>query len=423
MNQFRNSYKQLLLACCALSIELLADAPRADGAPVILRTDRVWNSAPYNSFTDMVWYNDHFVLAFREGTAHGVPSVGQPGGSLRVLQSTDGLSWTSAALIQGNSNEDLRDAKLSVAPDGRLMLTGAAAFETATGDRQSKAWFSNDVTDWTAAANIGDYNYWLWGTAWHNGQVYSVGYGPTNTSVADRDQRTTRLYRSNDGTNFSTLVPSLTASSGLTGGGETALLFRNNGSAVALSRRDTGNFESLIGTSSGDFAQWTWHTVQERTGGPELIELPDGRIVAASRRFVGTETTTALFWLDPAAGTLTHFLTLPSGGDTSYAGMVWHNDVLWVSYYSSHEGKASIYVSQVQIPLSVPNLGADYNGDGSVDAADYVVWRNNDGNIVGYDLWRNTFGAHAGASAASAAAVPEPVSIGILPWIAWSILG
>src|SRR5262249_25127248 len=146
--------------------------------------------------------------------------------------------------------------------------------------------------------------------------------------------------------------------------------FRANGTAVALSRRDTGNFESLIGTSSGDFTQWNWQVTPEQIGGPELIELPDGRIVAASRHVEGSDTTTALSWLDPTAGTLTPFLTLPSGGDTSYAGMVWHDNLLWVSYYSSHEGKASIYVSQVQIPLD-----ADFNNDGVVDGADYVVWR------------------------------------------------
>ena len=42
-------------------------------------------------------------------------------------------------------------------------------------------------------------------------------------------------------------------------------------------------------------------------------------------------------------------LTLPSGGDTSYAGMVWHADLLWVSYYSSHEGKTSIYLARVKL--------------------------------------------------------------------------
>jgi len=55
-------------------------------------------------------------------------------------------------------------------------------------------------------------------------------------------------------------------------------------------------------------------------------------------------------WLDPQAGTLTEFLKLPSGGDTSYPGLVWHDGLLWVSYYSSHEGKTSVYLAKVKLP-------------------------------------------------------------------------
>ena len=51
--------------------------------------------------------------------------------------------------------------------------------------------------------------------------------------------------------------------------------------------------------------------------------------------------------IDPEYGTLTEVLTLPSGGDTSYPGLVWHDGLLWVSYYSSHEGKTSIYLAKV----------------------------------------------------------------------------
>jgi len=42
-------------------------------------------------------------------------------------------------------------------------------------------------------------------------------------------------------------------------------------------------------------------------------------------------------------------LTLPSGGDTSYAGMVWHEGLLWVTYYSSHEEKTCIYLAKVKL--------------------------------------------------------------------------
>ena len=46
---------------------------------------------------------------------------------------------------------------------------------------------------------------------------------------------------------------------------------------------------------------------------------------------------------------MTEALELPSGGDTSYAGMVWHDGLLWIAYYSSHEEKTSIYLAKVKV--------------------------------------------------------------------------
>jgi hypothetical protein len=80
-----------------------------------------------------------------------------------------------------------------------------------------------------------------------------------------------------------------------------------------------------------------------------MVRLPNGRIVAAGRLYEG-RVRTSLCWLDPGAGTLTEFLALPSGGDTGYPGLVWHEGLLWVSYYSTHEGKTSIYLARVRIP-------------------------------------------------------------------------
>ena len=74
----------------------------------------------------------------------------------------------------------------------------------------------------------------------------------------------------------------------------------------------------------------------------------------------------------------------------------------------------------------------DYNNDGVVDAADYVVWRKNvgappgtllndiDGGPIGppqYNTWRAHFGEPSGAGTATAgaspsqAAVPEPATV------------
>ena len=48
-------------------------------------------------------------------------------------------------------------------------------------------------------------------------------------------------------------------------------------------------------------------------------------------------------------GSFEHVLELPSGGDTSYPGMVMHQGLLWMSYYSSHEAhKTSIYLAKIR---------------------------------------------------------------------------
>jgi Lamin Tail Domain len=66
------------------------------------------------------------------------------------------------------------------------------------------------------------------------------------------------------------------------------------------------------------------------------------------------------------------------------------------------------------VPGSItPTLPGDYNDDGVVDAADYVVWRASDGSATGYNTWRTNFGrtsASASAAISSSGAVPEPAT-------------
>jgi hypothetical protein len=83
---------------------------------------------------------------------------------------------------------------------------------------------------------------------------------------------------------------------------------------------------------------------------------------------------------------------------------------------------------------TVPVLPGDYNDDGTVDAADYVVWRDNEGAPHGtlpndinggtigppqYNTWRAHFGEPTGEGTAAAnsftnATVPEPSSLMLL---------
>jgi hypothetical protein len=100
---------------------------------------------------------------------------------------------------------------------------------------------------------------------------------------------------------------------------------------------------------------------------------------------------------------------------------------------SSHP--LTVYIDNVRFVPPGEGIPGDYNDNGTVDAADYVLWRDggplanevaDPGTVssADYDEWRARFGNVAAASGAvQTAAVPEPASallliIGITRW--WS---
>jgi hypothetical protein len=323
-----------VLACWSLCLvpadACAADPPRAD----LVSVRKIWNAAPHNAFTDLARFGGQWFCAFREGQAHVSPD-----GALRVITSADGEKWVSAALIKSPTG-DLRDAKLAITPENKLMLTAAEARRApATRSHQSLVWMSDDGTAWGKPANIGDPDFWLWRTTWHKGAAYSIGYGCRS------DNHWTRLYKSTDGKQFEILRDKL-YDEGYPN--ETSLLFLPDDRCYCLLRRDGEPNTALLGVSSPPYTEWRWKDLGTRIGGPHIIRLPNGRIVAAVRLHDGG-VRTSLCWLDADTAKLTEFLKLPSGGDNSYAGLVWHDAHLWISYYSSHEGKASIYLAKVRL--------------------------------------------------------------------------
>jgi hypothetical protein len=116
---------------------------------------------------------------------------------------------------------------------------------------------------------------------------------------------------------------------------------------IAFVRRESGSRAAWIGRSDPPYTEWTWHETDHRVGGPNFIQLPDGSFWAGARRYPGgAKTVLAKFGPEMYEP----ILVLPSGGDTSYPGLVWHGGLLWMSYYSSHEGKTSIYLARIRLP-------------------------------------------------------------------------
>jgi hypothetical protein len=76
---------------------------------------------------------------------------------------------------------------------------------------------------------------------------------------------------------------------------------------------------------------------------------------------------------------------------------------------SSFDGSKEFFFNNLALADTVGT--ADYNKNGFVDAADYVVWRNSEMGPDAGILWRATFGNAVGGSSLSAASLPEPSSL------------
>ena len=84
---------------------------------------------------------------------------------------------------------------------------------------------------------------------------------------------------------------------------------------------------------------------------------------------------------------------------------------------------SNLYTTGEVTLAAAPSLPGDFNLDGTVDAADYVVWRKGLGTTYAqddYNVWQANFGATLGSGAALPAteplspAVPEPTSLALL---------
>ncbi|MFR9775566.1 exo-alpha-sialidase [Micromonospora sp. MS34] len=298
----------------------------------VTAVSRIGDTAPHSAFTDLVRHGAGWFCAFREGTSHVSDD-----GVIRVLASPDSRSWTSAAVLRRDGS-DLRDPRFVARPDGRLHLYAVAVSGEATKSFRTMAWLSPDGHRWGDPTAVGEEDVWLWRAAWHDDAMYGVGY-------ATREPRFVRLYRSGDGVDLQPVVQTL-----FTGGypNESGLVFEPDGTAVCLLRRDRGSATAQVGRARPPYRDWHWTDLGVQVGGPALLRLPDSRLVAGVRLLDGRPRT-AICAVDAERGELTELLALPSGGDTSYPGLVWHDDRLRVSYYSSHEGRTCVYLAEVTI--------------------------------------------------------------------------
>ena len=341
-------------------LDLDPATPDAD-APRLVWVKRIWDRAPWNGRGELIRFSGAWFCAFKEGLRHTnerqdeLDRVG-----CRIITSTDTDTWTSVVKFQ-HDEVLFENATLRVAPDGRLMCL--LCQDTPKGIEDLDAWsrkysrianwvsFSQDGRTWTeplpiryrnAAGEPVRLDREIFHLDCHGGAIYAIPRG-------------CGLWRSGDGVNYTQVKRVSTEPRGARfADHETALRICPNGEMIALCRshRPPGQ----IACSRPPYTHWTVRRIPHAAHGPNFVILPGGQMWAVSRetdeagkppyRTVLYKMTRTAY--EPA-------LALPSGGDTSYAGMAWHANFLWVSYYSSHESRtlgkeAVLYLAKVKLP-------------------------------------------------------------------------
>ncbi|WEJ63367.1 hypothetical protein [Thiomicrorhabdus lithotrophica] len=303
------------------------------------------NQAPHSAFTDLIFYQNEWYCAFREGSSHMSLD-----GQAKVLKSKNGLAWDEFAVLTWQGG-DVRDPKFVIRHDGKLLITVGVRLAVPT--VLSEKIFS---TSWLFDSDNGlsgpfycntSSGTWRWGPTQYGSDIFSVGYAGKDLEGC--------LYKSADGKNWQAYVrPFFPESPCFTN--ESSLVFTQSETAFCLLRRDGANCSGLWGVAKKPYTRWNWFNLPLAIGGPKLIELSTGQLIACFRLIEvdsegALEAKTVLYEISPV-GEMTFLIQLPSDGDTSYAGMVECDKDLWVSYYSSHEEKSSIYIAKLHINLT-----------------------------------------------------------------------
>lgn len=103
----------------------------------------------------------------------------------------------------------------------------------------------------------------------------------------------------------------------------------------------------------------------------------------------------------------TNAIVLDGGGSTTMVAN-YYNDALSAQVLNSYSDGSERLVGSNLAVFALPN--GDYNQNGVVDAADYLVWRKSIGGQLAFDAWRSRFGNAAGngSSFSAETVVPEP---------------
>ena len=330
----------LLVLCCM----------GAAGKEYSYRVEKIWDNGLYNAFTSLIKYKGYYYCSFREAKGHVFDEeTGKAEGKVRIIRSRNLKKWESV-LLAGEADKDFRDPKLSITPDGRLMVSiGISIYVNRECKSQySCSLFSSDGQHFTQPqrcrimGNEDHQNDWIWRVTWQGDTGYTVNY-----YLRKDNTRGMTLLSTKDGLTFQPLaefqIPGFP--------NEATVRFHPDGRMAVMVRRDGAQNSTYWALSQPPFTQWEWKEIPFFVGGPDFQFLNEKCMVAGGRSLQNPGwCTTGIYAGNPETGRLHPLFTLPSGGDTSYPGILVEDKEVLVSYYAGHETHwPCIYLARIPL--------------------------------------------------------------------------
>jgi hypothetical protein len=290
-----------------------------------LDTWPVVDDGRHNAFTDLLYWQGYFWLAYISSPSHFASKQSR----VVILRSKDLKQWQEMARFSGNG-QDIRDPKLAIIQD-QLVLYALLNKQFDPEPYKTITAHSVDGATWSPFKDVTPEG-WLLGRPVTRDNA--TWFAPAHRI----DHGTAILLRSMDGVTWD-IHGTIHANDRAD---ETAIQLLPDGHMLAVTRIEAGggifgDVEAGTQISRADAPYTTWTSVRPLLG--------QGSAVGRKR--------SALFLVEENARELIHLTDLPSAGDTSYPGAVIVNGKLFISYYTNAPGKDWPWVIGMLFPTSI----------------------------------------------------------------------
>lgn len=315
----------------------------------LVNVERLFSDGYHNAFTDLLWWQGHYYCCFRTAQTHGVSTPGD----VVIHRSSDLRTWLQCARF--DTGGDDRDPKLIDAGQRLGVVFGTwyprwgsegRSVRNMAYDLISHVALTRDGLCWSTPQQVYGVNYWLWRILpAADGGFYCPAYHFGRRD--DRAMRTVHLLHSEDLLDWRLVVLMRSGD----GSGEPVLFQPREKELHCVVRTLEPRHHSWLGVSRAPYIEWSWSDLGIMIHAPVVLQydqvwlmagrsqeedLPAAALDSLGEQLRGTGHHTSVWLLEE--GKARHALTVPSGGDCSYAGLARGTDgEVLMSYYSQHE--------------------------------------------------------------------------------------